>query len=98
MNEYLRFVDYRKALSNRVDDITYLLNQLTTLRDFFHILCVNSRFQFTIEYCSTDIHLRSRWDGLCYAGQDTDHVPRLAFGFKTIRRVIKGVPEPQLIV
>jgi len=77
MNEYLRFVDYRKALSNRVDDITHLLNKLTTLRDFFYVF---------------------RWDGLYYAGQDSNSVPRFAFGFQTVRRVIKGVSEPQLIV
>ncbi|THH30444.1 hypothetical protein EUX98_g3740 [Antrodiella citrinella] len=76
LNEYLRFVDYRKALSNRVDDITELLNRLNTLRDFFHFF---------------------RWEGLYYAGQDTEGVARFAFGFKTVRRLIRGAPEPQLI-
>ena len=42
MNDYLRYVDYCKALNNRVDDMTYLLNKLTTLRDFFYILCVST--------------------------------------------------------
>ena len=44
MHEYLRYVDYCKALSNRVDDMSYLLNRLTTLRDFFHFLYVPSSF------------------------------------------------------
>ncbi|KAH8107848.1 hypothetical protein BXZ70DRAFT_903288 [Cristinia sonorae] len=76
MNEYLRFVDYRKALCSRVDDLTFLLNRLTSLREFFHIF---------------------RWDGLYYAGQDSNRVPCFAIGFKTVRKVVKGVPEPQLI-
>lgn len=40
MNQYLRFVDSHKALDSRVDDITRLLNHLTTLRDFFYVLYV----------------------------------------------------------
>ncbi|TCD65602.1 hypothetical protein EIP91_002449 [Steccherinum ochraceum] len=77
MNEYLRFVNYRRALNNCADDLTHLLNQLTTLRDFFYIF---------------------RWDGLYYAGQTCDDTPRFAFGFQTVRKVVKGMAEPQLIV